>query len=107
MPDWLIWLIAIPILGILLILGGILFLLAAMFVSRLLDLFVNFALYGTPDSPYRKKSTASTQGMPAPKEETACVRIDPDLLGFFSGQEKSCESMINEVLRKYVDAHRQ
>jgi hypothetical protein len=105
-PDWLIWLIATPILLGLLIAAIYIFVLAVMFVSRLLDLASNFSLYGTPKSPYEKKETTSSGSVSAKEDETDCVRIDPDLLEFFSAREKSCESMINEVLRQYVDSHK-
>lgn len=57
MIEWWEWLIAIPILGLLLILSGALFVLTAMFISRLLDLVINFALYGTLESPNAKGGT--------------------------------------------------
>jgi hypothetical protein len=55
--EWWEWLIVIPILGLLLVLGGALFVLAAMFISRLLGLVINFALYGTLESPHAKGGT--------------------------------------------------
>lgn len=33
------------------------------------------------------------------------LRIDPDIIEFFKKQGKGYQSMINAVLRKYVDAH--
>ena len=33
------------------------------------------------------------------------LRIDPDIIEFFKKQGKGYQSMINSVLRKYVDAH--
>jgi len=33
------------------------------------------------------------------------LRIDPDIIAFFKKQGKGYQSMINAVLRKYVDAH--
>jgi uncharacterized protein (DUF4415 family) len=33
------------------------------------------------------------------------LRIDPDIIDFFKKQGKGYQSMINAVLRKYVDAH--
>ena len=33
------------------------------------------------------------------------LRIDPDIIDFFKQEGKGYQSMINAVLRKYVDAH--
>ena len=33
------------------------------------------------------------------------LRIDPDIIDFFKKEGKGYQSMINAVLRKYVDAH--
>ena len=33
------------------------------------------------------------------------LRLDPDIITFFRKQGKGYQSMINAVLRKYVDAH--
>ncbi len=41
------------------------------------------------------------------KKQQITLRIDPDILEFFKKQGKGYQSMINEVLRKYVDAQRE
>lgn len=39
------------------------------------------------------------------KKQQITLRIDPDIIEFFKKQGKGYQSMINEILRKYVDAH--
>jgi uncharacterized protein (DUF4415 family) len=41
------------------------------------------------------------------KKQQITLRIDPDIIEFFKKQGKGYQSMINEILRKYVDAHSQ
>ena len=39
------------------------------------------------------------------KKKQVTLRIDPDVIEFFRKQGKGYQSMINAVLRKYVEAH--
>jgi uncharacterized protein (DUF4415 family) len=39
------------------------------------------------------------------KKQQVTLRIDPDVIEFFKKQGKGYQSMINAVLRMYVDAH--
>ena len=39
------------------------------------------------------------------KKKQVTLRIDPDVIEFFKKQGKGYQSMINAVLRKYVEAH--
>ncbi|MBK5275546.1 MAG: BrnA antitoxin family protein [Desulfuromonadales bacterium] len=39
------------------------------------------------------------------KKKQVTLRIDPDVIEFFKMQGKGYQSMINAVLRKYVEAH--
>lgn len=39
------------------------------------------------------------------KKKQVTLRIDPDVIDFFKTQGKGYQSMINAVLRKYVEAH--
>lgn len=39
------------------------------------------------------------------RKKQVTLRIDPDILDFFKKQGRGYQSMINSVLRKYVDAH--
>jgi uncharacterized protein (DUF4415 family) len=39
------------------------------------------------------------------KKKQVTLRIDPDVIEFFKKQGKGYQSMINAVLRKYVDVH--
>jgi uncharacterized protein (DUF4415 family) len=41
------------------------------------------------------------------KKKQVTLRIDPDVIEFFKKQGKGYQSMINAVLRKYVEAHGQ
>jgi uncharacterized protein (DUF4415 family) len=40
------------------------------------------------------------------KKQQITLRLDPDVLDFFKKQGKGYQSMINEILRKYVDAQK-
>lgn len=39
------------------------------------------------------------------RKKQVTLRIDPDIIDFFKKQGRGYQSMINAVLRKYVDAH--
>ena len=39
------------------------------------------------------------------KKKQVTLRIDPDVIEYFRKQGKGYQSMINAVLRKYVEAH--
>ena len=39
------------------------------------------------------------------KKKQVTLRIDPDVIEFFKKQGKGYQSMINAVLRKFVEAH--
>ena len=39
------------------------------------------------------------------KKKQVTLRIDPDVIDFFKTHGKGYQSMINAVLRKYVEAH--
>jgi len=41
------------------------------------------------------------------RKKQVTLRIDPDVIEFFKKQGKGYQSMINAVLRKYVEAHGQ
>jgi uncharacterized protein (DUF4415 family) len=43
---------------------------------------------------------------PGPKKQIT-VRIDPDVLAFFRKQGRGYQTMINAVLRKYVEARKE
>jgi uncharacterized protein (DUF4415 family) len=40
------------------------------------------------------------------KKMQVTLRIDPDVIDFFKKQGRGYQSMINAVLRKYVEAHK-
>lgn len=39
------------------------------------------------------------------KKKQVTLRIDPDIIEFFKKKGRGYQTMINAVLRKYVDAH--
>ncbi|MAZ65534.1 MAG: hypothetical protein CMF25_00290 [Kangiellaceae bacterium] len=41
-----------------------------------------------------------------PKKISVTMRIDEDILDWFKGQGQGYQTRINQLLRKYMDAHR-
>jgi len=56
-------------------------------------------------SPLRDNFFIDAQIRWPEKKKQVTLRIDPDVIDFFKKQGKGYQSMINAVLRKYVEAH--